>query len=75
MLTGAAAPGSDHAYQFWILGENKDPKSAGYLAGGQTSGARLLNSYAGSDAVGVTRERAGGADQPSMSPLASLSLG
>jgi hypothetical protein len=70
-------PGADRTYQFWLLhptGSGRTPTPAGTIADGESSGMLLVTGYAGSDAVGVTQERAGGAEQPSMDPLASLQL-
>jgi len=72
-LNGLSAPDSDHAYQLWLI-TGQRATSAGVLDAGRGSGVRLVSGLTGDESLGVTVERAGGVDQPSTDPLATVPL-
>jgi anti-sigma-K factor RskA len=73
MLEGLPTPPAGQAYQLWhITGGNAT--SAGVMPEGQGAGTALLDSVTGTETLGVTLEPARGSDQPSMLPLAEVTL-
>ena len=73
LLHGLSDPGSDHAYQLWLLHGTR-PDSAGVLAAGTGDGTRVFTGVRGADVFGVTRENAGGATAPTLPMVGSLNL-
>lgn len=74
MLTGLPQPPADMAYQLWLIEEDDTATSAGVLAAGQRTGTAFLDTWRAAQTLGVTLEPAGGSAQPSMDPLAAVSL-
>jgi anti-sigma factor RsiW len=64
MINGLPAPG-DGAYQLWIV-KDGNPASVDVMAAGERGGTALLDAIGGASAVAVSRERAGGAQRPSV---------
>ncbi|MGH3423374.1 MAG: anti-sigma factor [Nocardioidaceae bacterium] len=63
----------DHVYQMWTL-TGGTPASAGLMSGdGSTVSTHLMKGIAGVSAVAVTVEPAGGSDQPTTKPIATVS--
>jgi anti-sigma-K factor RskA len=72
-VTGMAGVNADQAYQLWKI-EGNNATSAGVLAAGRTTGLRYVEGIEGFGTIGVTRERAGGVDSPSTSPILAVTL-
>ncbi|MBV1854490.1 anti-sigma factor [Catellatospora tritici] len=73
LLAGAHDPGAGHAYQFWLMRDGK-PRSAGWLAAGQTQATQLVEGVRGADLLGVTVEPAGGSDSPTLPIIAQVPM-
>ena len=67
------SPGLGHAYQLWVISHGT-PRSAGVLAAGSTSATELLSGVRGAQAIGVSREPAGGSRTPTQPLVTQLSL-
>jgi hypothetical protein len=63
MINGLPSPG-DQAYQLWII-KNGVPASVDVMAAGERGGTALIDSLGAATGVAVSREKAGGAQQPS----------
>lgn len=73
MLRGFVEPGSDHAYQLWLMHDGA-PVSAGVLGAGAGDGTRLLTDVRAASTLAVTREPAGGSPQPTSRVLIGVAL-
>ncbi|WP_306206986.1 anti-sigma factor [Actinoplanes sp. RD1] len=74
VLMGAVtAPARDQAFQLWAV-HDTTMTDAGVLAAGAASGVQIVEGLPGSDALGVTVEPAGGSAEPSLPPVAEISL-
>lgn len=73
VLSGLTPPGEEQTYQLWLIAAD-DIRSAGFLAEGSTGGTRLVRDLDKATLFGVTVEPAGGSDQPTMAPLATVSI-
>ncbi len=73
LMSEAPPPGSDRAYQLWLI-RGSTPQSAGVLAAGQTGATRYLTGVSGVDSLGVTNEPATGSAQPTTPILGQVSL-
>jgi len=67
------SPGPHHAYQLWVISHGT-PRSAGVLAAGSTTATELLSGVRGAQAIGVSREPAGGSRTPTQPLVTELSL-
>jgi anti-sigma-K factor RskA len=63
VLDNLAAPGSDRAYELWLIRGGKAER-AGLLAAGERGATKQLGPIDDASAFAVSRERAGGVDQP-----------
>jgi len=63
VLDNLAAPGPDRAYELWLLKDGKAEK-AGLLDAGARGGSRRIGPIGNASAFAVSRERAGGVDEP-----------
>jgi anti-sigma-K factor RskA len=59
MLTALPRPGENEAYELW-LGVDDQLTSAGVMAAGAGDATALITGYGDADAIGVSREQAGG---------------
>jgi anti-sigma-K factor RskA len=73
VLTDLPSPGTDHAYQLWVI-HARVPRSVGVLATGRTDATELFSGVRGAQAFGVSREPAGGSATPSLPLVAQLPL-
>jgi Anti-sigma-K factor rskA len=73
VMDGMPRPGAGRCYQFWRMRDGV-PVSAGVLAGGQPGGSHLIDDVRGSQAVAVTEEPCAGSRQPTMDPIAAVSI-
>jgi anti-sigma-K factor RskA len=73
LLSNLPAPPEGKAYQLWLISD-RSATSAGVLAAGQSSGARILDSIGGADTLGVTLEPEGGSPSPTTDVLAGVPL-
>jgi anti-sigma factor RsiW len=73
LLGGAQSPGKDHAYQLWLVHAGR-ADSAGVLAAGASGATKLVSGVRGAEALGVSREPAGGSRTPTVS-VAQLVVG
>jgi anti-sigma-K factor RskA len=67
---GMPAPEAGKTYQAWFLSATQAPRSAGLVSGDKLDASGLGDA----DTIGITVERAGGADRPSMPPIAQVGL-
>ncbi|HSR84939.1 MAG TPA: anti-sigma factor [Streptosporangiaceae bacterium] len=67
------SPGPNHTYQLWLISQG-NPRSVGVLAAGSTAATELLSGVRGAQAIGVSREPAGGSATPTQPLVAQLSL-
>ena len=67
------SPGPNHAYQLWVISHGT-PRSAGVLATGSTTATELLSGVRGAQAIGVSREPAGGSRTPTQPLVTQLPL-
>lgn len=74
MLTDLPSPGADHAYQLWLI-RDRTPRSVAILASGRTDATKLIGGVRGAEALGVSREPAGGSAAPTLPLVAQLALG
>ncbi|WDZ85049.1 anti-sigma factor [Micromonospora cathayae] len=72
-LGGLARPGTDRAYQLWLIADGA-ATSAGVLPAGSDAATVLVTGVRGKGAFGVTEEPAGGSRQPTATPLTVISL-
>jgi anti-sigma factor RsiW len=72
-LSGLTTPDRAHAYQLWLIEDNR-ATSAGVLAAGQAGGARYVGQVGAADQLGLTLEPAGGSTSPSAPILATMPL-
>jgi len=68
VLAGLAAPPAGKTYEAWVIDDGR-AEPAGVFAGGKTVVVHLLRHVPHGAIVGVTVERAGGAQQPSSTPF------
>jgi hypothetical protein len=73
LLKGLDDPGNRSAYQLWVI-KDKQPASAGVLAAGSGDGTQVFDGVRGADAFGVSHEKAGGAETPTMPLVGTLPL-
>ncbi|WP_305789479.1 anti-sigma factor [Symbioplanes lichenis] len=74
VLMGAVTPpAKDRAFQLWAV-HDTTMTDAGVLAAGAGSAVQIVEGLPGSDALGVTLEPAGGSAEPSLPPVAEISL-
>ncbi|HYK66677.1 MAG TPA: anti-sigma factor [Streptosporangiaceae bacterium] len=73
VLARLPSPGSDHTYQLWVISHGT-PRSAGVLAAGSTGATELLSGVRGAQAIGVSREPAGGSRTPTPPLVTQLPL-
>ncbi|HYK70544.1 MAG TPA: anti-sigma factor [Streptosporangiaceae bacterium] len=73
VLTRLPSPGSGHTYQLWVISHGT-PRSAGVLAAGSTGATELLSGVRGAQAIGVSREPAGGSTTPTQPLVTQLPL-
>jgi anti-sigma-K factor RskA len=59
MLNALPRPGENEAYELW-LGVDDQLTSAGVMAAGAGDATALITGYGDADAIGVSREQAGG---------------
>ncbi|HEY8474356.1 MAG TPA: anti-sigma factor [Natronosporangium sp.] len=71
MLDGLPEPGADRAYELW-LGVGDELTSAGVLAADVGDGTAVITGYGEADAIGVSREPAGGS--PTGAPTEVVAL-
>ena len=71
MLGGAADPGSEKAYEFWMI-ENGTARPAAILAAGKADGSTYIEGLGRTDTLGMTKEKAGGASTPTEPILAAI---
>jgi hypothetical protein len=71
-VNGLASPGGDNAYQLWVI--KGAAKNAGLLAAGSGDGTRVFTGVRGASDFAVSRERATGAPQPTLPPVATIHL-
>jgi len=67
----------DRTYQLWLVDRAGDARSAGLLAdasGTKAVDAHLVRGVRSGDQVAITREPAGGSEQPTMTPLGVTSV-
>jgi len=62
-----------HAYQLWRM-RGTQATDAGVLPAGDTSATRVVKGLAGVDGLAVSKEPAGGSHEPTLPPVASVSL-
>lgn len=67
----------DRIYQLWLIGASGEPRPTEVLleGGGPNSGSHLISSVSAEDQIAVTREPAGGSEQPTTTPLAVVKPG
>jgi anti-sigma factor RsiW len=73
VLTDLPAPGAGHTYQLWLI-RDRVPRSVGVLAAGRTEATELIGGVRGAQALGVSREPAGGAATPTVPLVTELPL-
>lgn len=73
-LTDLPSPGANQAYQLWLI-RDRTPRSVAILAAGRTDATKLIGGVRGAQALGVSREPAGGSAAPSLPLVAQLALG
>jgi len=73
VLTDLPAPGAGHAYQLWVI-RDRVPRSVGVLPAGRTEAIELIGGIRGAQALGVSREPAGGAAAPTVPLVTELPL-
>jgi anti-sigma-K factor RskA len=64
---------ANRAYQLWLVDPDGNARSARVLISAHaaaSAGARLVRGVRPGDQIAITREPAGGSQQPSMAPLA-----
>jgi anti-sigma-K factor RskA len=71
VLSGLASPGQERLYQLWMIGGTPQPKSVGMLPVAQGSGTTYIRGLGGASTFAISREKAGGATQPS-APIGQL---
>jgi anti-sigma-K factor RskA len=71
-VSGLPAAPSGKTYEAWIIPANGKPRPAGLFSAGDTT-VRLRGTVPRHAVVAVTRERAGGAKAPTMTPILSAS--
>jgi anti-sigma-K factor RskA len=73
VVNALPSPGTDRAYQLWVV-KGDHPDNAGVLAAGAGSGTRLFAGVRGAGAFAISREPSGGSPAPTdrvaMFPLA-----
>lgn len=73
MLGADAPPPNGEVFQMWTL-RGEQATSAGVLAVGQTTAVQIVEGLPDNDAIGITAEPAGGADQPSLPLVSSVQI-
>jgi anti-sigma-K factor RskA len=73
LLNGLPDPGTERAYQLWLI-KGDQPDSVGKLAAGTGSGTRVFGDVHGAGAFGVSREPAAGSATPTMPLVTSVGL-
>jgi anti-sigma factor RsiW len=70
-LAGAPSPGTDRAYEFWMI-EGGTPRPAGLLEAG--SGRTYIAGLGGTDTLGMTNEKSSGATAPTPPILVAVPM-
>ena len=73
VLTDLPAPGTGHAYQLWVI-RDRVPRSVGVLPAGRTEATELIGGVRGAQALGLSREPAGGAASPTVPLVTEVPL-
>jgi anti-sigma factor RsiW len=73
LLAATEAPADDRVFELWTL-RGATPLRAGTLDPGQTAIVQVVEGLPGSSDVGVTVERAGGADTPTLPMVGDVKL-
>lgn len=72
-LSVSGLPAAPHGktYEAWVIPPGKSPRPAGLFAGGRDTTVHLRGTLPRNAVVAVTRERAGGAEAPTTTPIFS----
>jgi anti-sigma-K factor RskA len=72
-MDGMPRPQAGRCYQFWRM-QDGNPVSAGVLSDGRTDRPKLISDVGEAQAIAVTEEPCAGSTQPTMAPIAAVTI-